>query len=121
MKLSDFDFHLPDDLIATRPAKPRSSARMLVATGDQIDDRHVFDLPELLQPGDRLVLNDTRVIPARLTGQRHRDSEQGAVSAKIEVTLLEPRATGDWAALIKPLKKVKIGETITKYADEFPP
>jgi S-adenosylmethionine:tRNA ribosyltransferase-isomerase len=68
MRLSDFDFDLPEGLIATRPARPRSSARMLVAEGDAIRDAHVFDLPGLLRPGDRLVLNDTRVIPARLTG-----------------------------------------------------
>ena len=112
MKLSDFDFDLPDDLIATRPAKPRSSARMLVSDGQRISDHHVYDLPDLLRPGDRLVLNDTRVIPARLTGQRHRNSAQGPVSAKIEVTLLEPGVTGDWTALIKPLKKIQVGEDI---------
>ena len=112
MKLSDFDFHLPEDLIATRPANPRSSARMLVAEGDRISDAHVHDLPGWLRPGDRLVLNDTRVIPARLSGQRHRDSAQGPVSARIEATLLEPRADGGWSALVKPLKKVKPGEVI---------
>ncbi|MCE8006572.1 tRNA preQ1(34) S-adenosylmethionine ribosyltransferase-isomerase QueA [Aestuariivita sp.] len=112
MKLSDFDFHLPDDRIATRPARPRSSARMLLARGDAIYDHIVSDLPQLLQPGDRLVLNDTRVIPARLSGQRHRQSAQGPVSARIAVTLLEPRMGGDWTALIKPLKKLKIGEEI---------
>ncbi len=117
MKLSDFDFELPETLIATRPAKPRSSARMLHAVGDQIFDRHVFDLPDMLEPGDRLILNDTRVIPARLSGLRHRQSAQGPVSAKIEVTLLEPGANGDWAALIKPMKKVKIGEQIVFSAD----
>ena len=117
MKLSDFDFDLPDHLIATRPAKPRSSARMLQALGDEIFDRHVFDLPDMLEPGDRLILNDTRVIPARLTGQRHRQSAQGAVAAKIEVTLLEPRVNGDWTALIKPLKKLKIGEEVVFSAD----
>ncbi|MFA3917876.1 tRNA preQ1(34) S-adenosylmethionine ribosyltransferase-isomerase QueA [Ruegeria hyattellae] len=112
MKLSDFDFHLPEDLIATRPANPRSSARMLVAEGGRISDAHVHDLPGWLRPGDRLVLNDTRVIPARLSGQRHRDSAQGPVSARIEATLLEPRADGGWSALVKPLKKVKPGEVI---------
>lgn len=112
MKLADFDFDLPERLIATRPARPRSSARLLVAEGDAIRDAHVFDLPGILRPGDRLVLNDTRVIPARLTGQRHRDSGQGPVSARIEVTLLEPRADGTWAALLKPLRKVDIGEDI---------
>ncbi|WP_372573069.1 tRNA preQ1(34) S-adenosylmethionine ribosyltransferase-isomerase QueA [Ruegeria jejuensis] len=112
MKLSDFDFHLPEELIATRPANPRSSARLLVAEGARISDAHVYDLPDWLRPGDRLVLNDTRVIPARLSGQRHRDSAQGPVSARIEATLLEPRADGGWSALVKPLKKVKPGEEI---------
>ncbi len=118
MKLSDFDFHLPEDLIATRPATPRSSARLLVAQGDAVTDSHVFDLPNWLQPGDRLVLNDTRVIPARLNGRRHRDSAQGPVSAAIEATLLEPQADGTWAALIKPLKKVKPGEEIV-FSDQL--
>ncbi|MEO9651639.1 MAG: tRNA preQ1(34) S-adenosylmethionine ribosyltransferase-isomerase QueA [Roseobacter sp.] len=112
MKLSDFDFDLPDDLIATRPAVPRSSARLLVAQGAEFKDAVVSDLPNWLRPGDRMVLNDTRVIPARLTGHRPRNTAQGPMKAKIEVTLLEPQANGDWAALIKPLKKVKIGEEI---------
>lgn len=112
MQLSDFDFDLPDDLIATRPASPRSAARLLVAAGGQLHDRHVGDLLDWLHPGDRLVLNDTKVIPARLRGQRHRNSAQGPVSARIEVTLLEPRADGSWAALLKPLKKIKPGEDI---------
>ena len=112
MKLSDFDFDLPDDLIATRPARPRTSARMLVVRGDDMQDRTVADLPDVLRAGDRLVLNDTKVIPARLFGLRHRDSAQGPVSAKIEVTLLEPQAGGDWMALLKPLKKLKIGEDV---------
>ena len=112
MKLSDFDFDLPEDLIATRPASPRTSARLLVAQGDTITDQHVFDLPDLLRPGDRLVLNDTRVIPARLSGRRHRNSAQGPVFAAIEATLLDPQADGSWTALIKPLKKVRQGEEI---------
>ena len=76
MKLSDFDFDLPEDLIATRPASPRSSARLLVADGDRIQDAIVRDLTDWLRPGDRLVLNDTRVIPARLSGTRTRDGAQ---------------------------------------------
>lgn len=113
MKLSDFDFHLPEELIATRPAVPRSSARLLVADGAQTVDAVVTDLVDWLAPGDRLVLNDTRVIPARLSGVRARSSAQGNTEARIEVTLLEPRADGGWSALIKPLKKVKEGEVIT--------
>lgn len=118
MKLSDFDFDLPDDLIATRPAVPRSSARLLVAEGDRIIDASVLDLPNWLRAGDRLVLNDTRVIPARLTGLRHRSGAQGDTAAKIEVTLLEPRADGCWSALLKPLKKVKPGEVIV-FSDDL--
>ncbi|AXI54587.1 tRNA preQ1(34) S-adenosylmethionine ribosyltransferase-isomerase QueA [Sulfitobacter sp. JL08] len=115
MKLSDFDFDLPDALIATRPATPRTSARLLVASGDRITDAQVHDLGTYLRAGDLLVLNDTKVIPARLSGIRKRDSAQGQTKARIEVTLLEPAADGTWSALIKPLKKVRIGETI-----EFP-
>ena len=118
MKLSDFDFDLPEELIATRPANPRSSARLLVAAGDQLHDRRVTDLTDWLRPGDRLVLNDTRVIPARLSGLRHRASAQGAVQAKIEITLLEPRGDGTWSALIKPLRKLKIGEEVV-FSDDL--
>lgn len=111
MKLSDFDFDLPQRLIALRPARPRSSARLLVAEGDSLSDRHVSDLPAILRPGDLLVLNDTRVIPARLTGIRRRATPQGPVEARIEVTLLE--AEGPlWRALAKPLRKLKSGEII---------
>ncbi|MBJ6373350.1 tRNA preQ1(34) S-adenosylmethionine ribosyltransferase-isomerase QueA [Sedimentitalea arenosa] len=112
MKLSDFDFDLPEDRIATRPAMPRSAARLLVATRDSITDAHVRDLPLWIRPGDRLVLNNTRVIPARLSGRRRRTGAQGETAARIEVTLLEPRADGSWAALIKPLKKLKPGEMV---------
>ncbi|MDR5651344.1 tRNA preQ1(34) S-adenosylmethionine ribosyltransferase-isomerase QueA [Ruixingdingia sedimenti] len=111
MKLSDFDFDLPEALIATRPVRPRPAARLLVAEGDAIRDLHVRDLVDLLRPGDRLVLNNTRVIPARLTGERHRDSGQGPVTARVEVTLLEPAAEG-WRAMAKPLRKVRVGEVI---------
>lgn len=107
MRLSDFDFDLPERLIAVRPARPRSSARLLVADAGGISDLHVFDLPSILRPGDRLVLNDTRVIPARLTGTRQR----GDTVARIEVTLLEQK-DGLWAALVKPLRKLRDGETV---------
>lgn len=113
MKLSDFDFHLPEDLIATRPAKPRTSARLLLAQGDAIDDRRVSDLIDILQAGDRLVLNNTKVIPARLFGSRQR----GTSVAKVEITLLEPQAIG-WRALAKPLRKVNVGEVI-RFSDQL--
>ncbi|MFK7870290.1 MAG: tRNA preQ1(34) S-adenosylmethionine ribosyltransferase-isomerase QueA [Roseobacter sp.] len=117
MKLSDFDFDLPERLIATRPAVPRSSARMLVAQGDTITDSIVSDLPSWLGAADRLVLNDTKVIPARLSGQRHRRSAQGDTQARIDVTLLEPQPDGTWSALIKPLKKLALGEEVVFSAD----
>ncbi|WP_415182571.1 tRNA preQ1(34) S-adenosylmethionine ribosyltransferase-isomerase QueA [Phaeovulum sp.] len=112
MRLEDFDFHLPEALIATRPARPRTAARLLLAEGGQIRDQQVSDLVKIFRPSDRLVLNNTRVIPARLTGQRHRASTQGNVTAKVEVTLLEPLPGGAWAALAKPLRKVRPGEEI---------
>ena len=117
MKLSDFDFDLPEGLIAVRPARPRTSARLLVAQGRTIEDRVVSELTAVLRRGDRLVLNDTKVIPARLFGERHRDSTDGAGKAKIEVTLLEPQADGTWAALVKPLRKVRDGEVIVFSSD----
>ncbi|WP_134726553.1 tRNA preQ1(34) S-adenosylmethionine ribosyltransferase-isomerase QueA [Paracoccus luteus] len=111
MRLSDFDFPLPQRLIATRPARPRSAARLLVAQGDAITDATVADLPAFLRPGDMLVLNDTRVIPARLTGTRTRTTAQGDAVAGIEVTLLEPAPDG-WRALAKPLRKLRVAEVI---------
>ncbi len=113
MKLSDFDFDLPEGLIATRPARPRSSARLLLAKGDQISDHHVRDLVEIFQPGDVLVLNNTKVIPARLFGRRRR----GEAEARIEVTLLEATPKG-WRALAKPLRKVLVGEEIV-FSDQL--
>ena len=112
MKLTDFDFELPDRLVATRPAVPRSASRLLVAQAGQIHDAHCLDLPNWLRSGDRLVLNDTKVIPARLQGWRHRHGAQGATRAAIEVTLLSPTAEGGWSALLKPLKKIHDGEEI---------
>lgn len=112
MKLSDFDFDLPENLIATRPVRPRSSARLLVADGGRTMDAHVFELTRFLQPGDRLVLNNTKVIPARLSGRRFRTGPEGQTSARIEVTLLEAQADGTWSSLVKPLKKIRDSEVI---------
>ncbi len=112
MLLSDFDFDLPEELIATRPATPRTSARLLVAQGAETQDARVSELPRFLRPGDRLVLNNTKVIPARLFGQRRRMSDNGLTEAGIEVTLLEPRPDGSWQVLAKPARKVRDGEEI---------
>ena len=114
MLLSDFDFDLPEELIATRPAIPRSSARLLVANGSNINDSFVEDLPKFLKAGDRLVFNDTKVLPARLDGFRSRFIDvENVASAKIEVTLLASKKESIWSALIKPLRKIRVGEKIT--------
>jgi S-adenosylmethionine:tRNA ribosyltransferase-isomerase len=113
VKLDDFDFALPEGLIATRPARPRTSARLLLAEGDRISDRRVSDLVDIFRPGDRLVLNNTKVLPARLFGTRQR----GDAVAKVEVTLLEALAAG-WRALAKPLRKVATGEVI-RFSDRL--
>ena len=113
MKLEDFDFDLPESLIAVRPAVPRSASRLLVAQSYRIKDAQVADLADYLVARDVLVLNDTKVIPARLSGTRTRD---GNVS-KSEVTLLSPNPDGTWQALIKPLRKVRDGEVIVFSGD----
>lgn len=113
MLLSDFDFELPEELIAIRPASPRSSARLLMARGDKIDDKLVSDLPKFLKPGDRLVLNDTKVLPVRMSGVRNRSFDVNKIaSANIEVTLLTKKKQRTWDALIKPLRRMKLGEKI---------
>ena len=112
MNLSDFDFHLPDDLIALRPAKPRPSSRLLVDTGRHLHDAQFSDLTQWLRAGDRLVINNTLVIPARLQGQRRRFSGQGETYSNVEVTLLSAGTDGNWMCFLKPAKRVAVGETI---------
>ena len=109
MRVDLFDFDLPPERIALKPAIPRDAARMLVVAPDGgLDDAHVFDLPRLLRPGDALVVNDTRVIAARLDGVRVR----GAAVAAIEATLIKRLDGSRWQALVKPAKKLKVGERI---------
>jgi S-adenosylmethionine:tRNA ribosyltransferase-isomerase len=105
LKTADFDFPLPPDRIAQHPAKPRDSARLLVVGGD-LQDRVVRDLPEILQPGDLMVVNDTKVIPAQLTGRKD--------EARIEVTLIRRSAEDAraWEAFAKPGKKLKVGDVV---------
>jgi S-adenosylmethionine:tRNA ribosyltransferase-isomerase len=109
MRVDLFDFDLPPERIALTPASPRDAARMLVVAPDGgLDDAHVFDLPRLLKPGDALVVNDTRVIAARLDGVRVR----GAAVAAVEATLIKRVDASRWQALVKPAKKLKVGERI---------
>lgn len=112
MRLSDFDFTLPDDLIATRPARPRSSSRLLIVESGRLTDAVFTDLGRWLRPGDRLVLNDTKVIPARVTGTRVRESSDGSGRARVEMTLIGPVADGAWRVLAKPLRRLREGDRI---------
>ncbi|PVH30064.1 tRNA preQ1(34) S-adenosylmethionine ribosyltransferase-isomerase QueA [Pararhodobacter oceanensis] len=112
MRLSDFDFDLPEELIATRPVRPRPAARLLHVEGGAMVDRQVADLLDILRPGDRLILNNTKVIPARLFGERLRDTRDGSGRAKVEVTLIGPEGQGAWRALARPLRKLAAGDRI---------
>ncbi len=110
MRVDQFDFELPEDLIALRPARPRDAARLLVvdpATGC----RHasVRDLPSLLRAGDVLVFNDTKVIPAALSGVRTRE---GGQTARVSVNLIERLDASQWRALARPSKRLKPGDRI---------
>jgi S-adenosylmethionine:tRNA ribosyltransferase-isomerase len=116
MRTSLFDFDLPPDRIALRPAVPRDAARLLVVRpggNPELEDRGVRELPELLRAGDALVVNDTKVIPARLTGRR---IGRGA-DAKIEATLTKRLDGSRWNAFVKPGKKLSLGDTI-RFGDE---
>ncbi len=116
MQVSDFDFDLPPELIAQTPASPRDSARLLyVPNGDELIDRSVRDLPGLLRPDDLLVVNDTRVIPARLTGNKRRPDGTGA---KIEATLHKADSLDTWRAFARPAKKLNPGDIIN-FAETF--
>jgi len=110
MRVSEFDFELPPDRIAQRPAEPRDSARLLRVRPAALEDRIVRDLPDLLRPGDLLVFNDTRVIPARLVGQR------GA--AKVSVTLHQSVGPDVWRVFAKPAKRLRPGDRVV-FSPEF--
>jgi S-adenosylmethionine:tRNA ribosyltransferase-isomerase len=104
MKVDDFDFLLPREAIAERPACPRDAARLLRVESDCLADHIVRDLPSLLQPGDLMVFNDTRVIPARLKGKRG--------TAGVEVTLHQQVADDCWRAFARPAKKLAVGDCL---------
>jgi S-adenosylmethionine:tRNA ribosyltransferase-isomerase len=115
MRVDLFDFHLPPELIAQHPVRPRDVARLLVVGHEALEDRRVSDLPALLRPGDLLVFNDTRVIPARLVGRRG--------DARIEVTLHQPVRGADnadesrWRAFARPTRRCRVGDELWFGAD----
>ena len=104
MRVDLFDFELPNDRIALRPARPRDSARLLLVQGDALADRIVRELPQLLQPGDVLVFNDTKVIPAQLEGRRG--------EARIGATLHKREGPRSWWAFVRNAKRLRTGETV---------
>jgi len=104
VRTADFDFALPEDRIAQQPARPRDAARLLHVARDDLDDRIVRDLPALLRPGDVLVANDTRVIPAQLSARRG--------DARIGITLDRPLADGTWHALARNARRLHPGNVI---------
>ena len=103
MNLSEFDFLLPPGSIAQKPTRPRDAARLL-HVARELEDRVVADLPALLQPGDLLVVNDTRVIPAQLDGMRG--------EARVGLTLDQPQADGSWHALARNARRLRVGDVI---------
>jgi S-adenosylmethionine:tRNA ribosyltransferase-isomerase len=104
MRVADFDFDLSPDRIALRPVRPRDSARLLVVRGNEISDHEVLDLPRLLEPGDVLVFNDTKVIPAQLEGKRGQ--------ASIGATLHKREGPREWVAFLRNAKRARPGDTI---------
>ena len=104
MRVDDFDFELPPERIALRPARPRDSARLLVVDRGAIEDRQVTDLPQLLEPGNVLVFNDTRVIQAQLEGTRG--------DARIGATLHKREGAREWRAFLRNARRARLGDTI---------
>ena len=114
MKTDDFDFYLPDELIAQTPLKKRDSSRLLVLdkkTGE-VEHKHFSDVINYINPGDTLVLNDTKVIPARLIGEKE------DTLAVIELLMLKDLGDNVWECLCKPAKRIKIG-TVVKFGDKL--
>ena len=114
LRVADFDFELPTELIAQQPPAERGQSRMLVMDrgSGALRDASFRDLPKLLHPGDLLVLNDSRVIPARLYAHRTTSRGQQASTGRIEVLLTEPAGENQWRALVRPGRKVAIGEIL---------
>src|SRR5690606_16367774 len=118
MRVSEFDFHLPENLIALHPAEPRDSARLLVVRpGEPFDDRHVPDLRSLLRPGDVLVVNDTRVLPAELRGIRIRGENRAGVSFNLHKRV----DAKTWRAFARPAKKLGLLDELELTNGEMAP
>jgi S-adenosylmethionine:tRNA ribosyltransferase-isomerase len=108
MRVDEFDFELPESLIALHPVIPRDAARLLVVRGGTLAEQIVRDLPDLLEPGDVLVFNDTRVIPAALDGIRNR----AGVTARVALNLHMRLDAGRWLAFARPAKRLQVGDRL---------
>lgn len=109
MKLEEFDYNLPEELIAQTPIKQRDTSRLMVLykkTGE-ISHKHFYDIIDYLNPGDTLVLNDTKVLPARLIG------EKTNTKAVIEVLLLKNKENDTWETLVKPARRIHVGDVVS--------
>ncbi len=114
LRITDFDFELPPELIAQHPPAERGTSRMLAVDrrSGSLHDTHFSEFPSLLRPGDLLVLNDSRVIPARLYARRTLRREREKPTGRIEVMLTEPAGENEWRALVRPGRKIAIGEQL---------
>ncbi len=115
LKTSDFYYDLPNELIAQTPIEPRDASRLLVVHKDgSLEGKHFYDIIDYLNPGDTLVINDSRVIPARIYGEKVRQEggEYASAPSKIETLLLKQRENNEWEVLLRPAKKIKIGGQI---------
>ncbi|WP_428410136.1 tRNA preQ1(34) S-adenosylmethionine ribosyltransferase-isomerase QueA [Hyphococcus sp.] len=110
MRVDLFDFDLPPERIALEPARPRDSARLLHVKLSGVDDRIIRDLPSLLRPGDLLVANDTKVIPAQLFGER--PGRNGGEPVSIEATLHKDLGGDRWRAFVRPAKRIRMSDVI---------
>lgn len=113
MKVSAFDFHLPEESIALRPARPRDSAKLLHVSGQgEFTDHHVKDLPSLLRGGDVLVLNETKVLRAALTATRPARAHGGGGDVVVDVNLHTALTGNEWRAFVRPAKRLRDGDTV---------
>ena len=109
MNTADFDFHLPEELIAQTPLEKRDASKLLIVNREtgEMQDKHFHSIIDMLEPGDALVMNDTRVLPARLYGQKE---ETGG---HVELLLLKNTAGDEWEVLAKPAKRLKVGTRVS--------
>ncbi len=112
LKTSDFFYSLPEELIAQIPIEPRDHSRLMVLENGKIAHKHFYDILDYLKEGDTLVINDSRVIPARIWGEKVRQGEFVSEASKIEMLLLKQHSTDRWEVLLRPAKKIKIGGKI---------